>query len=79
MHVVPKDSQYFGPKSSVQTTIDLQISKIERLAEDEIEYFDQWVKIRIVQLLLFFKDNKASFSKALIIEQKVFQLLVHNR
>lgn len=72
MPVVPKDSVLAGPKSSVQKAIELQISEMERLAEEEIKYFDQWVKIKIVQPLLFFKENKGSFAKALKIEQKVF-------
>lgn len=59
-------------KSSVQTAIDLQISETESLADEEIGFFDQWFKTRIIQPLLFFKDNKGSFSKALLLEQKVF-------
>lgn len=61
-----------GKKSAVHTAIDLQITKMERLRDEEIESFDRRIIIRTIHPLYFFKEKKGSFSTATRIEEQVF-------
>lgn len=61
MHVVPEESEEADPKSSFQTSIDLQIEEVERSAEEEVSYFDGWVHIRTIQNLSVFKATEVHF------------------
>lgn len=65
MLVVPEESKEADPKSSLQTSIDLQMAVFERFTKDYISYFDEWLHICSIQHPYVFKETNGTFGKAL--------------
>lgn len=60
-----------GTKSSVQTTIDLHMEEVDRLAVEEMSFFDDWIKLRAYHHLSIFR-TKGYFAKIMKDERIVF-------
>lgn len=72
MVVIPEEPLVHGPKSSVQTAIDLHKKEVDILADEEIYFFDDCVTLRTIQHLSIFK-MKRYYAKIMRDEKLVFQ------
>lgn len=57
MILILEEPVFHSPKSSIQTTIDLHMEEVDRLAEEEIIFFDDCVLFRTVHHVTIFRTK----------------------